>query len=133
MAKYKIIPIDLYRRDITVFIGSHDEFKEWVTSYRVPSSLEQLVETIVYSDDDSIASYWYNKNNGNGIIELPFHPKSPEEIATATHEALHATFHMADYVGIQYVVGGSNESFTYLLEYLTKNILDYNNYEIINL
>ena len=44
MAKYKIIPIDLYRRDITVFIGSHDEFKDWITSYSVFALWEQLVE-----------------------------------------------------------------------------------------
>ena len=128
MAKYKIIPIDLYRRDITVFIGSHDEFKDWITSYSVPASWEQLVESVSNSDDSALGSYWYNSTNGNGIIELPYHPEKPAEIAIAVHEALHATFRMADFLGIEYVVNGSNEPFTYLTEYLVTNILDYNNY-----
>lgn len=131
MAKYKVIHIDLYKRDITVFIGTHDEFKDWVSSYRVPTSWEQLIESIVYSDDDAIASYWYNRNNGNGIIELPYHPKHANEIATAAHEALHSVFHIANYVGLEYVKGGSNESFTYLLEFIVDNILDFNNYNLI--
>lgn len=133
MPKCKLIPIDLYKRDITVFVGSHSDFKNWITSYKTPESWEQLVESVIQSDDDALASYWYNRGTGNGIIELPYHPESPAEIATAAHEALHATFHMADYVGIEYVVKGSNESYTYLLEYLLQHILEYNNYEIINL
>lgn len=133
MAKYKIIPIDLYKRDITVFIGTHDDFKEWIAQYNVPTSWEQLVENIVDSDDSALASYWYNNKNGNGIIELPWHPKSAYEISVASHEALHATFHTLDYIGIEYVVNGSNESFTYLHEYILNNILTYDNYELINI
>lgn len=132
MAKYKVINIDLYRRDITVFIGSHEEFKDWVTSIAAPKSWEQLIESVVYSDDDSIGSYWYNINNGNGIIELPKHPKTPEEIATASHEALHATFRLLDYVGVEYMRNGSNEPFTYTLEYIVNGIMDFKNYEFIN-
>lgn len=128
MAKYKVIPIDLYKRDITVFIGTHDEFKNWITSYKVPESWEQLVENVSVSDDSALASYWYNANNGNGIIELPWHPESAYEVSVAAHEALHAVFRMADFVGIEYVVNGSNEPFTYLLEYLVSNIIDYENY-----
>ncbi len=128
MAKYKVIPIDVYSRNITVFIGNHEEFKDWLTAYDVPYSWEKLVESVVTSDDNALASYWYNKNNGNGIIELPWHPKSPYEISIAAHEALHATFEISNFVGIEYVVHGSNEPYTYLLEYIIRNILDYDNY-----
>lgn len=133
MAKFKVINIDIYKRDITVFIGTHSEFQEWVAQYRVPESWEQLVESIIMSNDDALASYWYNRNNGNGIIELPFHPKTAEEIATAAHEALHATFRVADYVGLEYMPGGSNESFTYLHAFILENIFNYDNYKLINL
>lgn len=134
MAKYKTLSIDLYKRDITIFIGNHDDFKYWVNSFEVPSSWERLIESIIASDEDgAIASYWYNINNGNGIIELPYHPEKSKEIAVAAHECLHATFHIADYVGLEYIKGGSNESFTYLHEYILENVLDYNNYETIKL
>lgn len=128
MGKYKVIPVDLYKRHITVFIGSHDEFKNWITSYDVPDNWEQLVENVSASDDSALASYWYNSTDGNGIIELPWHPESAYQVSVAAHEALHAVFRIADFVGIEYVINGSNEPFTYLLEYLVTNILDYDNY-----
>lgn len=133
MAKFKVIPIDLYKRDITVFIGKHDEFKEWVTSYKVPSNWEQLIESIIESKDDAIASYWYNRLNGNGIIELPWHPEKKEEIGVTAHECLHCAIHTLSYVNIPCIPHEANESYTYLLEYLLVQVLDYNNYEIVNL
>lgn len=131
MAKFKSIDIEVYKRNITVFIGSHEEFKQWITTYRIPDSWEQLVESILDSEDDSIASCWKNVNNGNSIIELPYHPKSPEEIGVAVHEALHAVFHILNYVNIPVYIGESNEPYTYLLENIVRRILDYNDYELI--
>lgn len=133
MAKFKVIPIYLYKRDITVFIGTHDEFKQWVESYKVPSSWEQLIESIVESDDNAVASYWYNNNNGNGIIELCCHPEKKEEIGIAAHECLHCAMHILSYVNIPCIPHGANEAYTYLLEYLLVRVLDYNDYELVKL
>lgn len=133
MAKFKTIHIDIFRRDITVFIGSHEEFKTWIASYKVPSNWEQLVENILESDDEALASYWYNNSNGNGIIELPWHPKSKEEIAVAAHECLHAVMRICSYINIPCAPYEANESYTYMLEHLLINVLDYDNYEIINI
>lgn len=133
MAKFKHIPIDIYKRDITVFIGTHDEFKEWVSSYHVPSNWEQLIESIIESDDNSIASYWYNRLNGNGIIELPWHPEKKEELGVAAHECLHSAIHILSYVNIPCIPHEANEAYTYLLEYLFVKVIDYNDYEFIKL
>lgn len=133
MAKYKNISIDLYKRDITVFIGSHEDFQEWVSSYKAPASWQQLVESIIESDDNALASYWYNRKNGNGIIELPVHPKSAEEIAITAHEVLHCVMHVLSYVGIPCIPHESNEAYTYLMEYLMERVLEYDDYNIINL
>ena len=133
MAKFKIIHIDIYRRDITVFIGRHDEFKAWIANPDIPSSWNQLAEAVVESEDNAEASYWYNANNGNGIIELKKHPESREEIATAAHECLHCVMRTLSYIGIPCLEFEANEAYTYLLEYLLVNILDYANYESINL
>lgn len=133
MAKFKTLFIDIYKRDITIFIGTHSEFKEWVAQYKVPSSWEQLIESIIESNDDALASYWYNNSNGNGIIELPWHPKSPEEIATAAHEALHCVSHVLSYVGIPHIPHAANEAYNYLLEYILKHILYYSDYTLINI
>lgn len=133
MAKYKVINIDIYERDITVYIGTHEEFKQWVASYKVPTSWEQLIENIIDSEDDADASYWYNKNNGNGIIEFHHHPKTNKEIAVAAHEVLYAVIHIMYYIGIPIIPDNANESYTYLLQYILSELLDYDNYEIINL
>lgn len=133
MAKFKVIPIDIYKRDIAVFIGTHEEFKAWVTSYHVPSNWKQLVESITDSDDGAIASYWYNSNNGNGIIELPCHPEKKEDIGVAAHECLHCILHTLSYVNIPCIFNDSNEAYTYLLEYLLVKVLDYNDYELVKL
>lgn len=133
MAKFKNIRIDIYKRKITVFIGSHEEFKTWITSYHVPSDWEQLLESIIESKDNAIASYWYNVNNGNGVIELPYHPENKEEIGVAAHECLHCVMHTLSYVNIPCIMHESNEAYTYLLEYLLVRVLDYKNYELVKL
>lgn len=134
MAKYKIIPLDLFKRSIIVFIGSHKEFKRWIPYYfgddKEYDSLIELVEENNYNDVQ--ASFWYNGTTGEGIIELPKMPRTPKEIAYTAHEALHATFHTLDYCGIEYIKNGSNETFTYLLELIISNLLEIENYKIIN-
>ena len=133
MAKYKIIHIDIYQRDITVFIGNHNEFKAWIASCEIPNSWKKLVETVIDSEDDAEASYWYNDTNGNGIIELKTHPETKEEISTAAHECLHCVMRVLSYIGIPCVEYESNESYTYLLEYILLKVLDYNDYELVNI
>lgn len=132
MAKYKVIHVDIYKRDITVFIGSHEEFKSWIETYKVPTSWEKLVEAVIESEDDAEASYWYNSNNGNGIIELKRHPEDKEDICTAAHECLHAVIRMLSYLNIPCIENDGNEPYTYLLEYLLRNVLDYNDYKLVN-
>ncbi len=132
MAKFKTIHIDIYKRDITVFIGTHDEFKQWVSTYDIPTSWEKLVESIIESDDEAVASYWYN-TTGNGIIELPKHPESIEDISIAAHECLHCVIRVLSYIGIPCIENEANEAYTYLLEHILSKVLDYKDYELVKL
>lgn len=91
-----------------------------------------IITQILESDDNAEASYWYNDVNGNGIIELHYHPKSPEEIGIAAHECLHATMRVLSFIGIPCFENEANEPYTYLLEYILEQVLDFNNYELIN-
>lgn len=133
MAKYKCIRIELYKRDITVFIGSHEEFKEWIKTNDCTETWRDIINQILESDDNAEASYWHDAINGNGIIELHYHPKSPEEIAVAAHECLHATMRILSFIGIPCFDNEANEPYTYLLEYILKQVLDFNNYKLINI
>lgn len=132
MAKFKHIRIELYKRDITVFIGSHEEFKEWIKKCDFPETWNTIITKILKSDDNAEASYWYNDIDGNGIIELHYHPKSPKEVAVAAHECLHATIKVLSFVGIPCFENEANEAYTYFLEYILQQVLDFNNYELIN-
>ena len=133
MAKYKNIRVELYKRDITVFIGSHEEFKKWIKTNDCSETWSNIISQILESDDNAEASYWHDDINGNGLIELHYHPKSPEEVAIAAHECLHCAMHTLSYVGIPCVPHGANEAYTYLLEYLLVRVLDYNDYELVKL
>lgn len=133
MAKYKCIRIELYKRDITVFIGSHEEFKEWIKTNDCTETWRDIINQILESDDNAEASYWRDAINGNGIIELHYHPKSPEEIAVAAHECLHATMRILSFIGIPCFDNEANEPYTYLLEYILEQVLDFNNYKLINI
>lgn len=134
MAKYKVIPIEMFKRSLIVFIGSHKEFQKWVPYYfGEDEEYDSLVELVEETNNDGVqAAYWYNKYSGEGIIEIPKMPRTPREIACAVHEALHGTFHTLDYCGVEYIKNGSNETFTYLHELIVYNILEIENYKIIN-
>ena len=133
MAKYKCIRIELYKRDITVFIGSHEELKEWIKTNECSKTWSNIINEILESDDNAEASYWYDSVNGNGIIELHYHPKSPKEIAIAAHECLHATMRTLSFIGIPCFENEANEPYTYLLEYILEQVLDFNDYKLINI
>ena len=133
MAKYKNIRIELYKRDITVFIGSHEEFKKWIKTNDCSETWSNIISQILESDDNAEASYWHDDIKGNGLIELHYHPKSPEEVAVAAHECLHATMRILSFIGIPCFENEANEPYTYLLEYILEQVLDFNDYKLINI
>ena len=133
MAKYKNIRVELYKRDITVFIGSHEEFKKWIKTNDCSETWSNIISQILESDDNAEASCWHDDINGNGLIELHYHPKSPEEVAIAAHECLHATMRILSFIGIPCFENEANEPYTYLLEYILEQVLDFNDYKLINI
>ena len=131
MAKYQQIYIDVYKRSIFIFLGSHKEFKLWVQDYfKDDSDYSDFARYVEDKESNNPqGTFWYNTNIGEGVIELKKFPKTAKEIATATHECLHAVFHILDYCGVEYNPNSSGESHTYLLEYIVANLLNINNYK----
>lgn len=132
MAKIKNVYIELYKRNILIFIGSHDELLEYTDCLKENKIYENIVYDIVGDTCCAESSYYYDSANGCGLIELHYHPNSSKEIAIAAHECLHATMRTMSYIGIPCFKDESNEAYCYLHEYLVEQILDYNNYKIIN-
>lgn len=132
MAKTKYIPINTYKRGIYIFVGRHNEFKNWVKdTFSNDKNYEDFVNYVVNSEDQGLASFWWNKSDGVGIIKIPKQPRTASEIAYCSHECLHATFFLLDYAGVEYVKEGNNEAFTYLHEQIIYNLLNLEDYKTI--
>ena len=130
-AKVKYIPCDIYKRGISVFIGTLDQFKEWAKKEYTDKDEQGFVEMIMDLEEDrmGMASFNYDFSIGTGAALLPVFPKEPKEIAALAHEMMHATFFIMDYCRVEYYHEASNEPFTYLHEHLMRNALEFEYYE----
>lgn len=134
MAKVKYIMCDPYKRGIHVFIGSLEELKKWVVKeYDAPN--EENFRNFVLetkSMSKAMAQFFYCYRNGIGIVLISKFPKTPEEIASVSHELLHATFLILNYCFVDYNEEScGNEAFTYLHEHLLRNALEKEGYDDI--
>ncbi len=131
MAKVKYIPCDIYKRGISIFIGSLKEFKAWVKREYTDGTDKGFAEMVEKLDEDNVgmASFNYNNQDGQGVVLIPKYPSNPKEYAALAHELLHATFHVLNFCHVEYSYDGNNESFTYLLEHLTRWALEKDGYE----
>ena len=130
-AKVKYIPCDIYKRGVSVFIGTLDQFKSWVKKNYTVKDEQDFVEMVQDLEEDGIglASFNYDWKNGQGVVLMSEHPQTPKEVAALAHEMMHATFFIMDFCNIEYNKETNNEPFTYLHEHLMRNALEYVGYE----
>lgn len=130
-AKVKYIPCDIYKRGISVFIGTLDQFKAWVKTEYTDNDEQDFVKMAMDLEEDKIgmASFNYDWKNGQGVVLMPEHPQTPKEVAALAHEMMHATFFIMDFCHIEYNTETNNEPFTYIHEYLMRNALEDVGYE----
>ena len=129
-AKVKYIPCDIYKRGIYILIGNGDELLEWAKYVFQGEKYEGLIEAIEKAKDDGYASTFYG--HGEAIIRLPEFPNNPKDIAVAVHEIYHTANYILWYCNVEYNEdNGSNEAWAYLIEHLTRNILEKEGYEKI--
>ena len=134
MAKHKYIRCDIYKRGIYVFVGSIQEFAEWIKETFTDDDEKSFAKgTLQWIEDGNCgaASFHYSNEMGGGVILIPSLPEIPKDIASLAHECLHATFFIMDYCGVSYHQDSPNEPFTYLLEHLMRNALEEEGYEEI--
>lgn len=128
MAKVKYIPCDIYKRGISVFIGTLDEFKTWVKKEYTDKEEKDFVRMVLGLEECGMASFNYNNMDGQGVVLISNYPETPKEHAALEHELLHATFHVLNFCHVEYCIDGSNEAFTYMLEHLTRWALEKEGY-----
>ena len=129
ITKIKFISCDIFKRGIYSFIGSLDQLKDWVNNKTKKEWSDEFIRMIngLEAGKIGVASYNYD-NDGTGVILLPKYPETPKEYAYVTHEVIHATFILLDYCGVEYVRHTTNETFTYVAEHITRNVLDMDGY-----
>ena len=128
MGIYKHIRADVYRRGITVFMGTRKELVKFVEeAYDGDELLLKQVKDDV--DDATSIGTAYKEERGQSLVWVPSFPKTPEQIASLAHEILHATYTLLDFCGVEYRYGGANEPYTYLFEYFLTNTLKKEGYE----
>lgn len=127
--KVKYIPCDMWKRGIYVFIGTLSQLKKWVFSETYSEWSEDFKAELNKCSERSIgaASYHYDYD-GTGVILISKFPNTPKEYAILSHEILHAVFKMLDYCNVEYVRYNTNETFTYLDEHITRNVLEKKGY-----
>lgn len=131
-AIYQYIHCDVYKHGVSVFIGDCASLRKWAKKVYNEPNEKDLIQAIELSCtdenyfDNSVAARCYSSSSsGQFVVHLPSFSFSynPEEISCLSHELLHATFLMLDFIGIEYKYDGNNEAYTYLHEYLLKHAL----------
>lgn len=126
MAKVKEIECSLYKKVITIFIGSYDEMLEWASRKVTNPAYEDFLRSIRDAYPGGAADCHYDKSYC--IVRLPCFPRTPEEISWAMHELLHTVFFIMEVCGVGFDCEGTNEAYTYLLEWLAKATLEKKGY-----
>lgn len=134
---YQFIYCDMYKQTVTVFIGGCEDLKIFAKKVYTEDNERDLIHTLEETcseanyNDNNVGARCYNSDSGTIIVHLPefSFEYNPIEIANLSHELLHATFLMLDFIGVEYRYGGANEPYTYLHEYLLKNALNKKNYK----
>ena len=130
MAKYKYIYCDVYKRGVSVFIGDCESLKKWAKkAYDYPEVQDMIKDILECSDEEyrnnDVTARCYCSNAGCWIVHIPSFSftYNPTEITKMSHELLHATMGLLDFIGVEYRYNGNNEPYTYLHEYLLTEAL----------
>ena len=123
MAKIKTIPCDIYRWTVQVFLGSHEEFRKYVEKKLKDKDLLSVVD----GEAPGIGDFYCGPDQA--IIRIGEFPKTPAQIACASHEAIHAATHILNWADVRYEERGAEEALTYLQEWILTNILEKKGYK----
>ena len=130
MGKFKYITADVYRRGIYIFIGTRKELYDWAKKTFNKESDEELIHTLKegLTNTTSIGTT-YCLECGQSLVWLPKLSLTPRGIGNLAHELSHATMSLLDFIGVEYRYSGSNEPYTYLLEFFITKALEKSGYK----
>ncbi len=115
----RIIPIELYNRDVMVHFGSRKELRRELGRIFGKDTAKDISGQ--FADADCGRTLLLQ--GGQIILFLPKPPASADDYATLQHEIFHAAFFVLDKAGIV-LCENCDEAYSYLIQFLTKRILE---------
>ena len=120
--KYKIIPIDLYNRDILFIFGDEPFFRKIVRKYHTQEQTDKIIEA-ANIDEHSAGKTIYDKAQNAMIVWMRQLPQTAAELGTLSHEIFHAAQALMISIGAN-LSEDSEEAYAYLISYITKKVLE---------
>lgn len=111
MAKHLIIPLDIFKRGVLVFIGHPQELLDFIKK-KDPTHLLDVAQQI---DENERTLAQVIRTGYDAII----YAREMPNVMTLIHEAYHATVAVYEIIG---VVPSDEEAYAYLLEYICHEI-----------
>lgn len=119
---YKIIPIDLYCRDILFVFGDEPSFRKAIRKFHTQEQTDKIIENAAI-DEHSTGKTIYNQVHNAFIVWMPRLPQTAAELGTLSHEIFHAVQALMINIGAS-LSDDSEEAYAYLIGYLTKKVLE---------
>lgn len=114
-----IIPIVVYPFDVMVSVAETD--LSLVTSLLRRGIDKEDVTAICYKNPQSTGRT-VMFSGGQTVLRLRKYPKCPVTKGVLAHEVFHAVHFILDRIGTPLEIEKSDESYAYLIQYLTKEI-----------
>ena len=135
-SKVKFIYCNVFKRGVSVFIGKCNDLRKWAKkAYDLPQE-QDMIDDINYLCNDenysnnNLSARCYYSKCGECIVHIPEFSFEYDiiKMCNLAHEILHATHILLDTVGVEYIKDGTNETFTYVFEYMLRGALDKEGY-----
>lgn len=118
----KIIPIDLYSRDILVVFGDEKYLRKSIRKYHTQEQTEAVMSECDINVNSKGRVIYSNVHNAF-ILWLPQLPSNPLDFDFLSHEIFHAANAIMTNIGAS-LSADSEEAYAYLIGFLTKRILE---------
>lgn len=114
----KIIPIEIYSRDVMVHFGSRKKLRKELSKHFTKDDADSISENFAEVSLGKTVIL----SGGQLILFMPQPPKSIADYAVLQHEIFHVAFFVLEKAGI-ILNDTCDEAYSYLIQFLTKRIL----------
>ncbi len=112
-----IVPLVVFPFDVMISLGESDEQLKKQLSRFHGCEWDDKMKCV------GLGRFFMNETN-QSLIRLWNYPKNCEEYGTLQHEIFHCVTHICDRMGLKFKLGVSDETYCYMVGYLTAKIYE---------